>query len=266
MLEKIKNLGLRWKFGLIIFFVLLMVVGILLITLRGYLNREFALLYGAASTKGEFIAELLADELKPIVKENIDSMEVEQITNRYKSAYSAYGLSYILVHRDSGEIIFDTIKNANTVQQLLKINPLAQDTPCVSFSAQGGKKYYDCAAFLALTEETRGAVRVGVIDQNPDSSVWETLTSSHVKGVFTPLMIISVLLVVFVTVILTLAFWFFVVRRIVAISQATERMSFGDLETVVDVKTQDEIGVLEDTLERMRVNLKDAIERLKRRK
>ena len=55
------------------------------------------------------------------------------------------------------------------------------------------------------------------------------------------------------------------VRRILAISQATERMSFGDLETVVDVKTQDEIGVLEDTLERMRANLKDAIERLKRR-
>jgi HAMP domain-containing protein len=43
-------------------------------------------------------------------------------------------------------------------------------------------------------------------------------------------------------------------------------MSFGDLETVVPMKNQDEIGTLEDTLERMRANLKDAIERLKRRK
>jgi HAMP domain-containing protein len=43
-------------------------------------------------------------------------------------------------------------------------------------------------------------------------------------------------------------------------------MSFGDLETVIPVHSQDEIGVLEDTLERMRANLKDAIERLKRRK
>ncbi|MDY0095961.1 MAG: HAMP domain-containing protein [Candidatus Vecturithrix sp.] len=266
MLEKIKSLGLRWKFGFIIFFVLLVVVGILLITLRGYLNREFELLYGAASTKGEFIAELLADELKPIVQENIDSMEVEQITNRYKAAYSPYGLSYILVHRDSGELVFDTIKDVNTAQQLLAINPLSQESPCASFSAAGGKKYYDCAAFVSLAEESRAVVRVGVIDHNPESTAWEKLKASHVKGVFTPLLIISALLVVLVTVLLTLAFWFFVVRRIVSISQATERMSFGDLETIVDVRTQDEMGVLEDTLERMRANLKDAIERLKRRK
>ena len=265
MLEKIKSLSLRWKFGFIIFLALLVVVGILLITLRGYLNREFELLYGDPSTKGEFIAELLADELTPVVKENIDSMEVEQITNRYKSGYSTYGVSYILVHRDSGEILFDTIKNVNTVQQLLKINPLSQENPCVSFSAAGGKTYYDCVAFFELPEDARGAVRVGVVEQNPDSPVWEKLKSSHMKGVFTPLLIISILLVVFVTVLLTLAFWFFVVRRILLISQATERMSFGDLETVVNVKTEDEIGVLEDTLERMRANLKDAIERLKRR-
>lgn len=265
MLEKIKSLSLRWKFGFIMFLALLVVVGVLLITLRGYLNREFETLYGDPSTKGEVIAELLADELTPVVEENIDSMEVEQITNRYKSAYSAYGVSYILVHRDAGDILFDTIKNAATVQQLIKLNPLSSEDPCVSFAAAGGKTYYDCVAFFPLPDDDRGAVRVGVVEQNPDSPVWEKLKSSHVKGVFTPLLIISLLLAILVTVLLTLAFWFFVVRRILVISQATERMSFGDLETVVDVRTQDEIGVLEDTLERMRANLKDAIERLKRR-
>jgi nitrogen fixation/metabolism regulation signal transduction histidine kinase len=87
-----------------------------------------------------------------------------------------------------------------------------------------------------------------------------------VDGVFNPIFYMALLFVVILSVLLTLAFWYLVLRRVVGITEATERMSFGDLDTVVPIKSQDEIGTLEDTLERMRANLKDAIERLKRRK
>ena len=100
-----KNLSLRWKFGFIILVALLLVVIILLFTLRGFLNREFEALYGSPSTKGSFIGELLVDELEPIIKENIDSQEVQQKIDTYKSIYGIYGARYVFIVDESGEVI-----------------------------------------------------------------------------------------------------------------------------------------------------------------
>lgn len=261
-MEKIKNLSLRWKFGVVVLFALFLVIFILFLALRGYLNREFEALYGDQSTKGKFVAALLADELEAL--DDIDREEAQQAVDAYRVAYGVYGVSYIFVLNDEKEVILDTLKG-RVSQTLIDINPLAEDTPCESFNS-GERKYHDCFAPLRLPDNARGSLRIGVLEQNPDSPVWQSLKNSHVKGVANSVLLISVLLIIIVTVGLTLAFWFLVVRRIVSISQATERMSFGDLETVVEVKSQDEIGILEDTLERMRANLKDAIERLKRRK
>ena len=258
-----KNLSLRWKFGFIILVALLLVVIILLFTLRGFLNREFEALYGSPSTKGSFIGELLVDELEPIIKENIDSQEVQQKIDTYKTIYGTYGARYVFIVDASGEVIVDTFKG-RVPQSLVDLNPVSGEKTCKSFPS-GNNKYYDCAVPLQLPESA-GVIRVGILEQNPDSLVWQKFKTEHVKGIFSPIFIISLLLVVLVTVVLTLVFWYFVIRRIVSISQSTERMSFGDLETVIPVSSQDEIGVLEDTLERMRANLKDAIERLKRRK
>jgi HAMP domain-containing protein len=264
MLEKIKNLSLRWKFGIVILVALFLVVVILVLALQAYLNREFEALYGTPSTKGRVVAELLADELKPIIKENIDSQEVQQTVDTYRSVYGVYGVRYVFLLDESGSVIADTYKG-RVPQSLVDLNPLSEGESCKPFTS-GNKKYYDCAIPLQLPNEILGAVRVGILEQNPDSPVWQTFKTAHVKRVLNRILLISLLLVILVTVLLTLAFWYLVVRRIVSISQATERMSFGDLETIVAVESQDEIGMLEDTLERMRGNLKDAIERLKRRK
>ena len=257
-----KNLSLRWKFGLIILVALLVVVIILLFTLRLFLNREFEALYGSPSTKGRFIGDLLADELEPIIKKNIDSQEVQQKIDTYKTVYGIYGVRYVFIVDASGNVIVDTFKD-RVPQSLVALNPLSK-IPCKSFPS-GDKKYYDCAVPLQLPE-SQGAIRVGILEQSPDSAVWKKLKADHIKGILNPIYTIALLLVVLVTVVLAVVFWYFIIRRVVSISQSTERMSFGDLETVIPVKSQDEIGVLEDTLERMRANLKDAIERLKRRK
>jgi HAMP domain-containing protein len=264
MLEKIKSISLRWKFGFVIFVALLIVIVILLFSLRGFLNREFEALYGNPGTKGLFIAELLVNELEPIVKENIDAPEVQQTVDMYKATYGVYGVKYVFLVDEANEVIVDTYKG-RVPSSLVDLNPLSEEDPCKSFTS-GDKRYHDCAAPVQLPGEARGVLRIGIIEENPNSQVWSKLKTEHVKGVFYPISIISLILVVIVTLLLTFAFWYVFVRRISSISQATERMSFGDLETVVNVKSQDEIGMLEDTLERMRANLKDAIERLKRRK
>jgi len=261
-MEKIKNLSLRWKFGIVVLLTLFVVILILFLALQGYLNRTFEALYGDPA-KGRFIAELLADELESIG--DIDSVDSQRTVDTYKELYGVYGVRYIFVLDESGEVNIDT-QNRRISQGLIDINnPTSEDAPCKPFSA-GNKKYNDCGAPLRLPENAQGVIRVGILKQNPDSSVWQSVKSKHVRGVSAPILLISLLLVIIVTVLLTLAFWFLMVRRIVSISQATERMSFGDLETVVEVQSQDEIGILEEALERMRANLKDAIERLKRRK
>jgi HAMP domain-containing protein len=273
-MEKIRNLGLKWKSGVVVFVALLIVIVILLVVLRKSLNREFEALYGASSTKGLFVAELLATELRPIVGRDGDSLEVQQkvqeIVNIYKSIYGIYGVRYLLVQDSSGGLVADTFKGTVS-QSLVELNPLSEEKRCISFPDKAGNQYFDCALPLKLKDkitdkESTGAVRVGVMEQNPQSLVWQKLKTEHVKGVFNPIFYISLLLAIVLSVLLTLAFWYLVIRRIVFITEATERMSFGDLETVVPIKSQDEIGTLEDALERMRANLKDAIERLKRRK
>jgi HAMP domain-containing protein len=274
-MEKIKKLGLKLKFGVIILVVLAIVVFILLIVLRGALNREFEMFYGSPGTKGLFIAKLLAAELKPTIEHDVDILEVQQelqqiVADTYKAVYGIYSVRYMFVQDGFGNVLVDTFgKDKKVPQGIVDLNPLGEER-CTSFNLRG-HKYYDCAQPLTLKdkttgEESTGAVRVGIIDQNPQSGWWQKLKMEHVDGIFKPLLYLSVLLVLLITVLLTLAFWYFVIRRIDFLSEATERMSFGDLETVVPIKSQDEIGTLEDTLERMRANLKDAIERLKRRK
>lgn len=275
-MEWIKKLGLKLKFGAIILVVLAIVVVILLAVLRGALNSEFDMFYGAPNTKGLFVAELLGAEIQPVVERDIDDIrevqpELQQIVNNtYKAVYGIYSVRYMYIQDGSGFVLVDTFgKDKKVPQAIVDLNPLGEKR-CTSFDSRG-RKYYDCALPLILKdnttgEESTGAIRVGIMDQNPQSSLWQKLKTGHVDTVFNSILVAAVILVIIVTVLLTLAFWYFVIRRIVFLSEATERMSFGDLETVVPIKSQDEIGTLEDTLERMRANLKDAIERLKRRK
>ncbi len=270
-MERIKNLGLRVKVGIVVFVALLLVLIVLVSSFKGYLNRELEALYGAPSAKGEFVSQLLRDDLEPFTREDPDVQDVQQMIETYLSNYGIYGLRYIFLLNDVEDpdvsnVIADTLKG-RVSNGLIKQNvPFDEEIPCQSFKS-GEKMYYDCGAFLRLPEKEQGVVRVGILAQNQDSEVWAAFREKHVDNVFSwTFWIIAFLLIILMSVLLTLAFWYLLLRRIVAISQATERMSFGDLETEVNVKSQDEIGTLEETLERMRANLKDAIERLKRRK
>jgi HAMP domain-containing protein len=270
MFEKIKKLGLKWKFGVVVLIVLGIAMSIPLYILRGSLTHKLDVLYGNPDTKGFFVAELLVNELKPLLDQNIDSPDVQQnvkqtLITYYNAVKGIYNVRYLLVQDSSGFVIADTFPDV-IPQWLVEKNPPTGKQHVEPWKSSDEKIYFDCAVPLNLPKGAKGTVRVGILQQNPQAPILEKFRAEHVKGVFRPIVILAVVLVIVVTVLATLAFWYFVLRRIASLSEATERMSFGDLETGVPIKSQDEIGTLEDTLERMRVNLKDAIERLKRRK
>ena len=56
-----------------------------------------------------------------------------------------------------------------------------------------------------------------------------------------------------------------IARNVLYLADVAERMSLGELDIKVEVKTKDELGRLAEALDRMRISLKAAIERLKRR-
>jgi HAMP domain-containing protein len=55
-------------------------------------------------------------------------------------------------------------------------------------------------------------------------------------------------------------------RRIMYLTEAAERISVGDLEAEIEVKSKDEIGSLADAISRMQDSLRFSIERLRRRR
>lgn len=260
--EKIKDLGLRLKLGVLLLILFLVMILILIFALRGYVNQEFTDL---SKTKGLFIANLLAGDLEPLVKENVDSQNVQRTVDTYKTDYGMYGVRYILIRDASGKIIIDTYKDQEVPEGIAALNPLSEKKQCQSFPS-GGKTYLDCSVPLKFSADTDGSVRIGLLGQSVPSEVEQQLNAQYSSGVFRSILLLLIVLVLIVIALLTVVFQYFVIRRVVFLTEAAERMSFGDLETAISIKSQDEIGNLEDALERMRANLKDAIERLKRRK
>jgi len=269
MLEKIKSLGLTWKFGVIVFTSLTLVVIILLSILSGSLNSRLDVLYGSPKTTGIFVAELLADELAPVVKKDINSLEVQQELNEsvgsyYKAVYGIYSVRYILVQDSESKIFADTF-NDKTPAFLISKNTIDGKTHCEPWKSPDEFVYFDCAVPLKMGDAGTGAVRVGILQQDTGEEFAQKIKREHASKVFSPVMTAAILFIIFLTAALTAAFWFFVIRRIQFLTEFTEKMSFGELEIEVPVKSDDEIGHLEETLERMRINLREAIERLKDR-
>ena len=51
----------------------------------------------------------------------------------------------------------------------------------------------------------------------------------------------------------------------VELTEAANRISLGELDAPIAVQAEDEIGTLAESLDRMRISLKQAIERLRKR-
>ena len=77
-----------------------------------------------------------------------------------------------------------------------------------------------------------------------------------------------ILLIVTILAVFIIA-WFFartVVKPIMTLTDIAERMSLGELDIKVDVNSKDEIGLLAQAVERMRISLNLAMSRLRRKK
>lgn len=114
-----------------------------------------------------------------------------------------------------------------------------------------------------LVHETRvpvlqgqaGTVRVGI---------WGDVVEGEIRRTLLPLIgVIAVVVFVGALVSALLASW--IIRPIVRLTQIADKISMGNLETPVRVRSRDEIGDLARSLERIRASLKAATARLSHR-
>jgi len=79
----------------------------------------------------------------------------------------------------------------------------------------------------------------------------------------------SLILLAVTIIIVSIIAWFFaraIVMPIMTLTDIAERMSLGELDIKVDVKSKDEIGLLAQAVERMRISLNLAMSRLRRKR
>ena len=101
---------------------------------------------------------------------------------------------------------------------------------------------------------------------------WALVVRQETEEVFEPLKGVqqfSLILLVATIFIVSIIAWLFaraLVMPIMTLTDIAERMSLGELDIKVDVKSKDEIGLLAQAVERMRISLNLAMSRLRRKK
>ncbi len=71
---------------------------------------------------------------------------------------------------------------------------------------------------------------------------------------------IAIFLAVFI------AFRKIIIQPVMRLTDVAERMSMGDLNVVIDVKSKNEVGLLAEAIERMQYSLRLALDRLRKKR
>jgi len=103
--------------------------------------------------------------------------------------------------------------------------------------------------------QTLGAVVVGVNTSLVVARVREILRNT----------ILITLLPIILAILIAILIGRSLTRNVIALTEAADRLSRGDLDTTVDVRSNDELGDLSDSFERLRVSLRLAMNRLRRK-
>lgn len=103
--------------------------------------------------------------------------------------------------------------------------------------------------------QTIGAVVVGVNTSLVIARVREILRNT----------ILVTMLPIVLAILIALLIGRRLTRNVIALTEAADRLSRGDLDTTVDVRSNDELGDLSDSFERLRVSLRLAMNRLRRK-
>jgi HAMP domain-containing protein len=248
-MKKSKFLSLRIRIVLFLLLGTIVFTSITLFLTYNYINKTLTeSLIEQGSIVAANIAEIAAEKL---IEE--DLVALRSTIEKYKY-YS--NIEYILIENFNDEIVVDTY-NGNVPNEIIMGHPQRETTDDRQYTVELVNTYtlgiqtYDIKQ--PVKEGLLGFVRVGMRKSYVDGKIKETIT--YLGLVFLIGIFLAIILAIFIV---TLQ----ISRPIAHLTDMAYKISMGDFNKPVRVSVKNEIGILAEAIERMRVSLKSALDRL----
>ncbi len=240
-----KKISLRWKVLGMVVALIVALSAIIAIYINSFVRGFFT---QQLQKQGVIFAIQAAKESEePII--NGDSASLFEICDRVKSAGD---VDYALVTDDAGNLLAHTFEVENLPEKFLKANLVRSDTLSIKTIIFNKVPYMDIGVPILGGE--LGTFRIGISLLRVKREVNKILKS----------LFVIVVIVLLGGIAMAIIFANSIVNPIVHLTEVANKLSMGDFDVKIDVKSNDEIGELAQAIERMSRSLKLAIERLRR--
>jgi HAMP domain-containing protein len=231
--------GLKWKISTT-FSGLILVLGLLVIGIVYYFTGNA--LQRQVDLRSTALATNLADSAAGLVTRK-SSLELDALVAKYGRLD---GVAYALIQGPKGELLASSMQPFPA--ELKEVDGLSG----ARVTRVRGKSVYETRS--ALLDGQLGTVRVGL---------WEETVQDDMRATLLPIVgLIVACLVLGVGLSIMLASK--TIRPILDLKTIADEISRGRLDTTVSIQSNDEVGELGRSLERMRASLKAAMIRLNR--
>jgi nitrogen fixation/metabolism regulation signal transduction histidine kinase len=240
-----RKMSLKWKIGAACGGTVL-AMGMLVLGIVYYLTET------ALRKQVDFRSSAIATNLSDAAAAYISRRSVLELDALVAKYGRLQGVAYALVHDNKGQTIASSMQ---PIPAELKnpANENAQERASTSRALSiRGRPVYETRA--PVLEGQLGSVRVGL---------WDDTIQQDVRMTLLPIVLVTALGLV-VAAVLAVLIAGSVVKPIIELSAAADAMSRGQLDLPIAVRSDDEIGELARSIERMRASLKAAITRLSR--
>jgi HAMP domain-containing protein len=240
-----RKMGLKWKIGAAsggtVLAMGVIVLGIVYFLTESALRKQ-------VDFRSSAIATNLSDAAAPYISRR-SVLELDALVAKYGRLE---GVAYAFIQDGKGEVIASSTQPF-PVELKNSLNNNVQERTATSRSLTlRGRPVYETRA--PVLEGQLGAVRVGL---------WDDTIQQDVRKTLLPIILVTAICLG-VAAILAVVIASSVVKPIIELAAAADAMSRGQLDLPIAVRSEDEIGELARSLERMRASLKAAITRLSR--
>jgi HAMP domain-containing protein len=232
--------GLKWKISTT-FSGLILVLGFLVIGIVYYFTGNA--LQKQVDLRSAALASNLADAATPFVTRK-STLDLDALVAKYGRLD---GVAYALIQNPKGEML------ASSMQPFpVELKDIGGSSTASRITRVRGKSVYETRS--PLLEGQLGTVRVGL---------WEETVQDDMRSTLLPivgLIVACLALGIGLSVVLASK----TIKPILDLKAIADEISRGRLDTTVSIQSNDEVGELGRSLERMRASLKAAMTRLNR--
>lgn len=226
----------------------IIVINTSVLTFHSYTKYKKAIL-----SKSTFVGETMQRDLQKVLLLGIPVESLEGLNEKLEELVSRnQAIGYAMVMDTNGKVLFHN--DQGNIGKELNDKESQQAASSNRTLIQTVDSFYDLS-FPLLNAEDKivGALRVGVEPKVINAQLYELLLWA--LGISTLCFFLSLSLIhIFIS--------RFITKPIIAMQRAADKIASGDLTYIINVQGKDEVGSLENAINRMTFNLKDILSKV----